>query len=56
MKACLHASVYQVQSQYYVIWGVMGQDTSVLLQKVTVECKLIVQFTEPHLHFRNSFK
>ena len=56
MKTCLHASVYQVQSQYYVISGVMGQDTSVLLQKVTVECKLIVQFTEPHLHFRNSFK
>ena len=52
LKTCFHASVYQVQSQYYVISGVMGQDTSVLLQKVTVECKLIVQFTEPHLHFR----
>ena len=56
MKTCLHASVYQVQSQYFVISGVMGQDTSVLLQKVTVECKLIVQYTEPHLHFRIFFK
>ena len=56
LKTCFHASVYQVQSQYYVISGVMGQDTSVLLQKVTVECKLIVQFTEPHLYFRIFFK
>ena len=56
LKTCFHASVYQFQSQYYVISGIIGQDTSVLLQKVTVECKLIVQFTEPHLYFRIFFK
>ena len=56
LKTYFHASVYQVQTQYYVISVVMGQDTSVLLQKVTVECKLIVEFTEPHLHFRIFFK
>ena len=42
LKTCFNASVYQVQSQYYVISGAMGQDAPVLLQKVTVECKLIV--------------
>ena len=56
LKTCFHASVYQVLSQYYVISGVTTQETSVLLQKVTVECKLIVKFTESHLNFTNFFK
>ena len=54
LKTCFRASVYQILSQYYIISGVTGQGTSILLKKVSVECKLIAGFTEPDFTFYDS--